>query len=240
MQAVPVHSVPAGPLAVRWLAYELEPPQAGALGRATIELENAGAEPWREASARLPLARRARQRDRLGRPAHAAPPARARCPHEVVARVRAPMPPGRYRLAFDLVVENLCWLSEIGNELLDGRRRGRAPRRERRRRAPSARGRARRRTGTRSSRAAHEEGYAAVGGAIESRDRALRAVPARRRPQPVVHGAARLPVAAAAAGAELRGRRPPRLAPAGRRALDLRRPDQSAASAVGAATGVGQ
>ena len=44
----PAHAVPAGPLGVRWLAYELEPPQAGAIGTATVELENAGADAWRD------------------------------------------------------------------------------------------------------------------------------------------------------------------------------------------------
>ncbi|MDP9304113.1 MAG: hypothetical protein M3O92_06355, partial [Actinomycetota bacterium] len=37
-----------GPLAVRWLGYELEPPQAGALTRVRVQLENAGAAPWRD------------------------------------------------------------------------------------------------------------------------------------------------------------------------------------------------
>src|SRR5271154_501402 len=32
----------------------------------------------------------------------------------VDARVRAPIPPGRYRIAFDLVVEHRAWLSELG------------------------------------------------------------------------------------------------------------------------------
>ena len=83
------------------------------------------------------------------------------------------MPPGRYRLAFDLVIEDLCWLSEIGNELLaadvDVRPRdaGEAvahlpPNVEP---APDWH---------ELVRAAHEEGFAAVGGAIESRERELR------------------------------------------------------------------
>ena len=36
------HPVPAGPLAVRWLAHELGPVQAGALTRAHVVVENAG------------------------------------------------------------------------------------------------------------------------------------------------------------------------------------------------------
>src|SRR5262245_39106790 len=47
LQAVPEHRIPPGPLGVRWVAYDLEPPQAGKVGTAAVELENAGAEPWR-------------------------------------------------------------------------------------------------------------------------------------------------------------------------------------------------
>jgi hypothetical protein len=173
MQAVPAHAVPAGPLAVRWLAYELEPPQAGALGRATVELENAGAESWRDvllAYHWLDELGNAIDWDGLRTPLPRLEPG-ART--EVAARVRAPMPPGRYRLAFDLVVENLCWLSEIGNDMLTtnvdvGPRDASAavahlpPEVE-----PTG-------NWHELVRAAHEEGYAAAGGAIESRDRALR------------------------------------------------------------------
>jgi hypothetical protein len=35
----------------------------------------------------------------------------------VEARVRAPIPPGRYRFALDLVAENRAWFSELGCEL---------------------------------------------------------------------------------------------------------------------------
>jgi hypothetical protein len=91
----------------------------------------------------------------------------------VAAEVRAPMPPGRYRLAFDLVLEQRYWLSEIGNEMLTadvdvGPRDANTavphlpteveP-------APNWH---------ELVRAAHEEGFAAVGGAIESREPALR------------------------------------------------------------------
>jgi hypothetical protein len=173
MQAVPAHSVPAGPLAVRWLAYELERPQAGALGGGTVELENAGAEPWRDvllAYHWLDELGNAIDWDGLRTPLpRLEPGARA----EVAARVRAPMPPGRYRLAFDLVVENLCWLSEIGNDLLTAevevgpRDAGAAVSHL----PPGVEPAADRHE---LVRAAHEEGYAAVGGAIESRERELR------------------------------------------------------------------
>jgi len=173
MIAVPAHDVPAGPLGVRWLAYELEPPQAGALGTATIELDNAGREPWRDvflAYHWLDELGNAIHWDGLRTPlARLEPGQRA----DVAARVRAPMPPGRYRLAFDLVIEDLCWLSEIGNDMLAvdvevGRR--------------DASGAVAQLTPDvepagdwhELAHAAHEEGFAAVGGAIESRERELR------------------------------------------------------------------
>ncbi|MGZ4352382.1 MAG: hypothetical protein ACXVZ4_02450 [Gaiellaceae bacterium] len=38
---------PKGPLAARFRAWSLDPPRAGALGRAFVELENAGTVAWR-------------------------------------------------------------------------------------------------------------------------------------------------------------------------------------------------
>jgi hypothetical protein len=173
MEPVPAHAVPAGPLGVRWLAYELEPLEAGVVATATVELENAGAEPWRAVSLAYHWL------DELGNAiewdgirttiGRLEPRERA----GVQSRLRAPMPPGRYRLAFDLVIEDLCWLSEIGNEMLVvdvevGRRDASAAVAH----LPA---------GVEPDgdwhelvRAAHEEGFAAVGGAIESRERELR------------------------------------------------------------------
>src|SRR5689334_812821 len=108
------HPVPAGPLAVRWHAYELEPVQAGALSRARVSLENAGTAPWRDLNVSYHWL------DDRGNPIvwdgirHAVSAA----PGERVERdlqVRGPIPPGRYRLAFDLVDEARFWLAELGN-----------------------------------------------------------------------------------------------------------------------------
>jgi hypothetical protein len=174
MQAVPVHPVPAGPLGVRWLAYQLEPPQAGALGSARVELENAGAAPWHDLFAAYHWL------DDLGNPIDwdglrtqlppLAPGERATA--DLV--VRAVMPPGRYRVAFDLVLEGRYWLSEIGNAMLEAdvdveprdassRVAYLTPAVEP---APDWQ---------ELTRAAHEEGYAAVGGSLDAgRDRELR------------------------------------------------------------------
>ena len=46
MEPAGEHSVPSGPLAVRWLAYDPGRPRAGALGTARLAFENAGTVPW--------------------------------------------------------------------------------------------------------------------------------------------------------------------------------------------------
>jgi hypothetical protein len=99
---------------VRWLAYEVEPPQAGTLTRARVALENAGAAAWRGLNVSYHWL------DERGNPivwdglrteVAAAPGERV----EAELRVRAPIPPGVYRLAFDLVDEGRFWLAELGN-----------------------------------------------------------------------------------------------------------------------------
>jgi hypothetical protein len=125
MQRVGEHPVPAGPLAVRWLAWELEPPRAGARGSARVELENAGTAPWRPRGGegvRLSY----HWLDERGNPivwdgirtdfdGEVAPGRRL----TLDVPVRAPIPPGRYRLAFDLVEEGRWWFAEIGNAPLE-------------------------------------------------------------------------------------------------------------------------
>jgi hypothetical protein len=200
MQAAPAHDVPAGPLAVRWLAYELGPPQAGALGRARVQLENAGGAPWRDLLAAyhwLDDLGNAIAWDGLRTPLPPlAPGERA----EVDLAVRAPIPPSPYRLAFDLVLEHRYWLSEIGNSMLEidvtvgprdasGRVAHLPPGVEP---APDWQ---------ELTRAAHEEGYSAVGGSLDAgRDRALRAYrPGGGRnpafPEPLVCPSLLLPLA---------------------------------------------
>jgi hypothetical protein len=173
MPAVPAHPVPAGPLGVRWLAYDLDPLQAGAVGAATVELENAGAADWCEvllAYHWLDELGNAIVWDGIRTPIERLAPSERTA---VAARVRAPMPPGPHRLAFDLVLEHRWWLSEVGNEMLVvdvevGPRD-----------ATEAVAHLPAEIETAADwhelvRVAHEEGFAAVGGAIESRERALR------------------------------------------------------------------
>jgi hypothetical protein len=154
-----------GPLAVRWGSWTLDTPQAGAVGLARVELENAGTVAWRD-SIRLayhwlddrdnPIVW---DGERTALPM-VAPGERV----TVEARVRAPIPPGRYRFAFDLVAEHRAWFSALGGE------------------TASAEIEVRPRTGDAASEkpawvepahdwaervaAAHAEGYAVVAGAV--------------------------------------------------------------------------
>jgi hypothetical protein len=112
--------VPA-PLVAHWLGYALAGARAGALGTATVELENAGSVAWRsgrEEGVQLSY----HWLDELGNPI-VWDGLRTPFPQPVAAgervradlRVRAPIPPGRYRLAFDLVDEGRAWFAELGN-----------------------------------------------------------------------------------------------------------------------------
>jgi hypothetical protein len=124
MKAVGEHPVPVGPLAVRWLAYELEPARAGTTGHARLALENAGSAPWRSRG-REGLQLSYHWLDTLGNaivwdgprtpfPDVVEPGARI----ELVVPVTAPRAPGNYRLAFDLVDEFRFWLEEVGSTAL--------------------------------------------------------------------------------------------------------------------------
>jgi hypothetical protein len=157
------HPVPVGPLAVRWLAHELDAVQAGALTRAHVVVENAGSAAWRGLKASYHWL------DDRGNPIvwdgirhdiEAAPGARV----ELDLQVRGPIPPGRYRLAFDLVDEHRFWLAEVGN-ITPELEVDVAPRDASGARLFGAEGDAE------QIRAAHAEGYAAIGGSLELRRR---------------------------------------------------------------------
>ena len=142
---------------------------------ATVELENAGAGTWREVPARLPLARRARQRDRLGRPPHAGRgvSSRASAPRSRPASARRCLPAATGS-------RSTSWSSTAAGSRRSAtscsqptstcvRATPATPSRTSRRSVEPAR------TGTSSSGPRTRRGYAAVGGAIESRERELRA-----------------------------------------------------------------
>ncbi len=184
------HPVPSGPLAVRWLAYSVADVHAGALAQARVELENVGLAAWRERTeSSVSVAGVSASYhwldergnpilwDGMRTPVELAPGGRT----ELELRLRGPIPPGTYRLAFDLVDELRLWFSEVGNhapelevEVLPRSAEGAVdwlpadaeP-------APDRAGRVR---------AAHEEGYAAVGGSIEVVTGRLGRVPEELRP----------------------------------------------------------
>jgi hypothetical protein len=210
MQHVGEHPVPVGPLAVRWLGYELPRFQAGAEAIVRVALENAGTAPWRSRGT-LGVQLSHHWLDPRGNPIVWDGPrvalARVVQPGErteAVLAVRAPQPPGRYRLALDLVEELRFWFEEIGSHPLrldvDVE-----PRIAERRLAAVVHGGASEETAaalaaqeeplvdadavatahlvagaipapdwSRRLLDAHAEGYAAVGGSIETRDPALR------------------------------------------------------------------
>jgi hypothetical protein len=111
--------VSKGPLSVGWGAVTLEQPHAGAVTGATVALANTGSVRWGE---RIFLAYH--WLDLRGNPIlwdgiRIAPP-QLRPGEEatVHARVRGPIPPGPYRLAFDLVAEGRAWFAELGGSAL--------------------------------------------------------------------------------------------------------------------------
>jgi hypothetical protein len=125
MERVGEHPVPVGPLAVRWLAYEVAEQRAGVTTRARVRLENAGSASWRSRG-REGVQLAYHWLDPLGNaivwdgsrtalPEVVAPGATV----ELEASVLAPRPPGRYRLAFDLVEEFRFWFAELGSATLD-------------------------------------------------------------------------------------------------------------------------
>ncbi len=105
------------PLAARFVSWSWGPLRAGARSSARIVIENVGSATWRQDvlasyhwldergnpivwdGLRTPL------------PAPVAPGERV----ELELALRAPLPPGRYRLALDLVAEGRAWLAELGN-----------------------------------------------------------------------------------------------------------------------------
>ncbi len=125
MERVGEHPVPPGPLAVRWLAYELGEARAGVVGRAKLRLENAGSASWRSRG-REGVQLSYHWLDPLGNPiawdgvrtafSRRVEPGEA---VELDVAVVAPRPPGSYRLAFDLVEELRFWFQEVGSTTLD-------------------------------------------------------------------------------------------------------------------------
>lgn len=173
---------------VRWLELELGAVEAGAPVPAVVEVENAGTAPWRSRGPedgiflayhwldergnaivwdgeRTALTRVVEPGDRI---------------RQEIA-VRGPIPPGRYRLAIDLVEENKFWLAELGNSVLE-RDVDVRPRDAAAARTFFPEGAEPAADWEERARALHAEGYAAVGGAIEARAGLFRRAPQELEP----------------------------------------------------------
>jgi hypothetical protein len=108
------------PLQPRWISAEPGSPRAGVLGSAQVTLENAGTATWRSRGSEG-LQVSYHWLDTLGNPI-VWDGVRTPLPHplppdgrlDLELPLRAPRPPGRYRLAFDLVEEHRFWLEELG------------------------------------------------------------------------------------------------------------------------------
>lgn len=108
-----------GPLSVAWGTARLDEPHAGAVGAATVELENTGTVAWGDrvflAYHWLDLRDNPIVWDGIRTATPRLVPGEAAT---LEALVRAPIPPGPYRLAFDLVSEGRAWFSELGHRPL--------------------------------------------------------------------------------------------------------------------------
>ncbi len=107
---------------MRWRAFEHAPVEAGAGQAATVELENGGSATWRTRGPEDGLFLAYHWLDERGNPivwdGERTPLERPVLPGETVRqemRLRGPVPPGRYRLAIDLIEEHRFWLAELGN-----------------------------------------------------------------------------------------------------------------------------
>lgn len=125
MERVGEHPVPVGPLAVRWLGYELPELRAGESAPARVALRNGGSATWRSRRATGVQLSYHWLDDRGNAIVWDGPRVALERPVapgeevEIETLLRAPQPPGRYRLAFDLVEESRFWFAEIGSSPLE-------------------------------------------------------------------------------------------------------------------------
>ena len=110
-----------GPLVPRWRAVEHAAIEAGSLAELRVEADNAGTAPWRTRGHEDGLFLSYHWLDERGNPIVWDGPRtvleRVVAPGETLRQtmhVRGPIPPGRYRLAIDLVEEHRFWVAELG------------------------------------------------------------------------------------------------------------------------------
>ena len=116
--ARPYTSAVPAPLVARWGSWSLAPPRAGALTTAQAEVENAGAATWGADIAAsyhwLDERGNAIVWDGIRTPLPGAIEPGASASLEIA--VRAPMPPGAYGFALDLVAEHRAWFGELDGD----------------------------------------------------------------------------------------------------------------------------
>jgi hypothetical protein len=160
----------ARPLGVWWREHELPTFRAGALAVVPVRLENTGTTPWvgdRFTVSYHWLDERGNAIvwDGLRTSVEAEPGAEA----SVAVAIRAPMPPGRYRLSIDVVDEGRVWFGEVGEATLDADVNV-APRIDDESETEARLGDAEPATDWRERvLAAHREGFAVVGGSVDGR-----------------------------------------------------------------------
>src|SRR3954470_12477672 len=113
----------AAPLVPLWHAVTHDAIDAGGLHEVAVAVENAGSATWRTRGPEAGLFLSYHWLDERGNPivwdgwrtalAGAIEPGATR---EQPIRVRAPIPPGPYRFAVDLVEEHRFWIAELGTE----------------------------------------------------------------------------------------------------------------------------
>ena len=125
LQSVGIATRRGDPLSVAWHAHSIDPLRAGTVSSVRVTIENAGTATWRSRG-ELGVQVSAHWLDELRNPViwdcRRAPLARPVAPGEradVTLRLRAPMPPGSYVLAFDLVEEHQFWFSGVGVPMLE-------------------------------------------------------------------------------------------------------------------------
>jgi hypothetical protein len=173
----------SGPLVARWRTLEHGAVEAGALQHATVEVENAGSATWRTRGREDGLFLSYHWLDGRGNPivwdGYRTPLERPIAPGETARQqmaLRGPIPPGRYRLALDLLEEQRFWLAELGSPTLE-EDVDVLPRDASAARAFLAAGAEPAPDWHERVRALHEEGYSAVGGAVEPERSLLRRSP---------------------------------------------------------------
>jgi len=173
---------------VRWRDLEIVRVEAGAPLLATVELENGGSAHWRTRGDKDGVFLAYHWLDERGNAivwdGRRTALARTVEPGETLRQemaLRGPIPPGRYRLAVDLVEENRFWFAELGSRPLE-RDVEVLPRDTSGARAFFGEDVEAAGDWLERARAIHAEGYGAVGGAVEAQSGLLRRTPAELAP----------------------------------------------------------